>query len=148
MLLSLLFKSDPEDVRLILVDPKMLELAVYDGIPHLLTPVITDMTDASNGLRWCVAEMDRRYKLMSMMGVRNLASFNKKIQDADKGGKQILNPLNEDEEEFLEVLPSIVVVVDEFADIVKDDRSVNTGNYTDALDVMYMISQIYSNDKK
>ena len=115
MLLSLLFKSDPKDVRLILVDPKMLELAVYDGIPHLLTPVITDMTDASNGLRWCVAEMDRRYKLMSMMGVRNLAGFNKKIQDAEKGGKQILNPLNEDEEEFLEVLPSIVVVVDEFA---------------------------------
>ena len=118
MLLSLLFKSDPKDVRLILVDPKMLELAVYDGIPHLLTPVITDMTDASNGLRWCVAEMDRRYKLMSMMGVRNLAGFNKKIQDAEKGGKQILNPLKEDEEEFLEVLPSIVVVVDEFADMM------------------------------
>ena len=118
MLLSLLFKSDPEEVRLILVDPKMLELAVYDGIPHLLTPVITDMTDASNGLRWCVAEMDRRYKLMSMMGVRNLAGFNKKIQDADNNGKQILNPLNEDEEEYLEVLPSIVVVVDEFADMM------------------------------
>ena len=118
MLLSLLFKSDPEEVRLILVDPKMLELAVYDGIPHLLTPVITDMTDASNGLRWCVAEMDRRYKLMSMMGVRNLAGFNKKIQEAEKNGKQILNPLNEDEEEYLEVLPSIVVVVDEFADMM------------------------------
>ena len=118
MLLSLLFKSDPEEVRLILVDPKMLELAVYDGIPHLLTPVITDMTDASNGLRWCVAEMDRRYKLMSMMGVRNLTGFNKKIQDAEKNGKQILNPLNEDEEEYLEVLPSIVVVVDEFADMM------------------------------
>ncbi len=118
MLLSLLFKSDPEEVRLILVDPKMLELAVYDGIPHLLTPVITDMTDASNGLRWCVAEMDRRYKLMSMMGVRNLAGFNKKIQEAEKNGKQILNPLNEDEDEYLEVLPSIVVVVDEFADMM------------------------------
>jgi S-DNA-T family DNA segregation ATPase FtsK/SpoIIIE len=118
MLLSLLFKSDPEEVRLILVDPKMLELAVYDGIPHLLTPVITDMTDASNGLRWCVAEMDRRYKLMSMMGVRNLSGFNKKIQEAEKNGKQILNPLNEDEEEYLEVLPSIVVVVDEFADMM------------------------------
>ena len=118
MLLSLLFKSDPEDVRLILVDPKMLELAVYDGIPHLLTPVITDMTDASNGLRWCVAEMDRRYKLMSMMGVRNLAGFNKKIQEAEKNGKQILNPVDEDEDEFLEVLPSIVVVVDEFADMM------------------------------
>ena len=118
MLLSLLFKSDPEEVRLILVDPKMLELAVYDGIPHLLTPVITDMTDASNGLRWCVAEMDRRYKLMSMMGVRNLSGFNKKIQEAEKNGKQILNPLNEDEKEYLEVLPSIVVVVDEFADMM------------------------------
>ena len=118
MLLSLLFKSDPEDVRLILVDPKMLELAVYDGIPHLLTPVITDMIDASNGLRWCVAEMDRRYKLMSMMGVRNLAGFNKKVQEAEKNGKQMLNPLNEDEDEYLEVLPSIVVVVDEFADMM------------------------------
>ena len=118
MLLSLLFKSDPEEVRLILVDPKMLELAVYDGIPHLLTPVITDMTDASNGLRWCVAEMDRRYKLMSMMGVRNLAGFNKKIQEAEKNSKQILNPLNEDEDEYLEALPSIVVVVDEFADMM------------------------------
>ena len=118
MLLSLLFKSDPEEVRLILVDPKMLELAVYDGIPHLLTPVITDMTDASNGLRWCVAEMDRRYKLMSMMGVRNLAGFNKKVLEAEKNGKQILNPLNEDENEYLEVLPSIVVVVDEFADMM------------------------------
>jgi S-DNA-T family DNA segregation ATPase FtsK/SpoIIIE len=118
MLLSLLFKSDPDEVRLILVDPKMLELAVYDGIPHLLTPVITDMTDASNGLRWCVAEMDRRYKLMSMMGVRNLAGFNKKIEEAEKNGKQILNPLIEDVEEYLEVLPSIVVVVDEFADMM------------------------------
>ena len=118
MLLSLLFKSDPEEVRLILVDPKMLELAVYDGIPHLLTPVITDMTDASNGLRWCVAEMDRRYKLMSMMGVRNLAGFNKKVLEAEKNGKQILNPLNEDKDEYLEVLPSIVVVVDEFADMM------------------------------
>ena len=118
MLLSLLFKSDPEEVRLILVDPKMLELAVYDGIPHLLSPVITDMTDASNGLRWCVAEMDRRYKLMSMMGVRNLAGFNKKIKDAEKNGKQILNPLDENEDEYLEALPSIVVVVDEFADMM------------------------------
>ena len=82
MLLSLLFKSDPEDVRLILIDPKMLELSVYDGIPHLLTPVITDMSDAANGLRWCVAEMDRRYKLMSAMGVRNLASFNSAIKES------------------------------------------------------------------
>ena len=118
MLLSLLFKSDPKDVRLILIDPKMLELSVYDGIPHLLTPVITDMTDASNGLRWCVVEMDRRYKLMSMMGVRNLAGYNKKIKEAANNGKQILNPLKEDIEEYLEELPSIVVVVDEFADMM------------------------------
>ncbi len=118
MLLSLLFKSDPENVRFILIDPKILELKVFDGIPHLLTPVITDMTDASNALRWCVAEMDRRYKLMSMMGVKNLAGFNKKIQSAEKNGKQILNPLKEDVEEYLEVLPSIVVVVDEFADMM------------------------------
>ena len=120
MLLSLLFKSNPENVRLILIDPKILELKVFDDIPHLLTPVITDMTNASNALRWCVAEMDRRYKLMSMMGgnVKNIAGFNKKIQNADANGKQILNPLNEDEEEFLEVLPSIVVVVDEFADMM------------------------------
>ena len=118
MLLSLLFKSDPEDVRLILIDPKMLELSVYDGIPHLLTPVITDMTDASNGLRWCVAEMDRRYKLMSIMGVRNLQGFNKKIEDAAANGQQIPDPLTEDEDVFLEKLPAIVVVVDEFADMM------------------------------
>ena len=118
MLLSLLFKSDPEDVRLILIDPKMLELSVYDGIPHLLTPVITDMSDAANGLRWCVAEMDRRYKLMSAMGVRNLASFNSTIRDASEKGESIQNPLKEDEEDYLEELPSIVVVVDEFADMM------------------------------
>ena len=118
MLLSLLFKSDPEDVRLILIDPKMLELSVYDGIPHLLTPVITDMSDAANGLRWCVAEMDRRYKLMSAMGVRNLSSFNSSIKDALEKGESIQNPLKDNEEEFLEELPSIVVVVDEFADMM------------------------------
>ena len=119
MLLSLLFKSDPTDVRLILIDPKMLELSVYDGIPHLLTPVITDMTDASNGLRWCVAEMDRRYKLMSEMGVRNLAGFNKKINEAKVSGKPLFDPFVEEDEEIeLEPLPSIVVVVDEFADMM------------------------------
>ena len=118
MLLSLLFKSDPEEVRMILIDPKMLELSVYEGIPHLLTPVITDMSNASNGLRWCVAEMDRRYKLMSLTGVKSLAAYNKKIKDAEKNNKQIVNPYNEDEEEFLETLPSIVVVVDEFADMM------------------------------
>ena len=94
MLLSLLFKSDPSDVRLILIDPKMLELSVYDGIPHLLTPVITDMTDASNGLRWCVAEMDRRYKLMSEMGVRNLSGFNKKVAEAKLDGKPLFDPVS------------------------------------------------------
>jgi len=119
MLLSLLFKSDPTDVRLILIDPKMLELSVYDGIPHLLTPVITDMTDASNGLRWCVAEMDRRYKLMSEMGVRNLAGFNKKVKEAKASGKPLYDPFVEEDEEIeLEALPSIVVVVDEFADMM------------------------------
>jgi S-DNA-T family DNA segregation ATPase FtsK/SpoIIIE len=118
MLLSLLFKSDPSDVRLILIDPKMLELSVYDGIPHLLTPVITDMTDASNGLRWCVAEMDRRYKLMSEMGVRNLTGFNKKVSESKENGKPLLDPLIEDSDVELEELPSIVVVVDEFADMM------------------------------
>jgi S-DNA-T family DNA segregation ATPase FtsK/SpoIIIE len=92
MLLSLLYKSTPADVRLILVDPKMLELSVYDGIPHLLTPVITDMKDAANGLRWCVAEMERRYKLMAAVGVRNLAGYNRKVADAEKAGTPIDRP--------------------------------------------------------
>jgi S-DNA-T family DNA segregation ATPase FtsK/SpoIIIE len=93
MLLSLLYKSTPADVRLILVDPKMLELSVYDGIPHLLTPVITDMKDAANGLRWCVAEMERRYKLMAALGVRNLAGYNRKVSEAGKAGTPIVDPL-------------------------------------------------------
>jgi S-DNA-T family DNA segregation ATPase FtsK/SpoIIIE len=118
MLLSLLFKSDPEAVRLIMIDPKILELSVYEGIPHLLTPVITDMTDASNGLRWCVAEMDRRYKLMSEMGVRGLAAFNQKVAEGKASGNPLLDPFNEEEEVPLEELPSIVVVVDEFADMI------------------------------
>jgi DNA segregation ATPase FtsK/SpoIIIE, S-DNA-T family len=129
MLLSLLYKSTPKEVRLILVDPKMLELSVYDGIPHLLTPVITDMKDASNGLRWCVGEMERRYKLMSAMGVRNLAGFNRKVDDANKAGTPIADPLFKPEENFeagaavatapnLETLPCIVVVIDEFADMM------------------------------
>lgn len=129
MLLSLLYKSTPEEVRLILVDPKMLELSVYDGIPHLLTPVITDMKDAANGLRWCVAEMERRYKLMAAMGVRNLAGFNRKINDAIKAGEPLKDPLFNPEEHFdageeqavapdLAPLPSIVVVIDEFADMM------------------------------
>ena len=129
MLLSLLYKSSPKDVRLILVDPKMLELSVYEGIPHLLTPVITDMKDASNGLRWCVGEMERRYKLMAALGVRNLAGYNRKVEDAFKKGEPIPDPLWRPEEEFiageevptapdLETLPSIVVVIDEFADMM------------------------------
>jgi S-DNA-T family DNA segregation ATPase FtsK/SpoIIIE len=129
MLLSLLYKSGPADVRLILVDPKMLELSVYDGIPHLLTPVITDMKDAANGLRWCVAEMERRYKLMASLGVRNLAGYNRKVEDAAKAGSPLPDPLwtpdpifaETDEEQAppsLEKLPAIVVVIDEFADMM------------------------------
>ncbi len=129
MLLSLLYKASPADVRLMLVDPKMLELSVYDGIPHLLTPVITDMKDAANGLRWCVAEMERRYKLMAALGVRNLAGFNRKVEDANRAGKPIPDPLwtpdpilaMTDEEQTapgLEKLPCVVVVIDEFADMM------------------------------
>jgi S-DNA-T family DNA segregation ATPase FtsK/SpoIIIE len=129
MLISLLYKSTPAEVRLILVDPKMLELSVYDGIPHLLTPVITDMKDAANGLRWCVAEMERRYKLMSAMGVRNLAGFNRKVEDAIASDNPIPDPLWVPDEVYqagqdqpiapsLETLPSIVVVIDEFADMI------------------------------
>ena len=93
MLLSLLFKASPEEVRRIMVDPKMLELAVYEGIPHLLTPVVTDMKDAANALRWCVAEMERRYRLMAAMGVRNVGGFNRKVKDAIKAGEPIADPL-------------------------------------------------------
>jgi S-DNA-T family DNA segregation ATPase FtsK/SpoIIIE len=127
MILSILFKSSPKQVRMIMIDPKMLELSVYDGIPHLLTPVITDMKDAANGLRWCVAEMERRYKLMSAMGVRNLAGFNKKVSDAAKAGNPIPDPLwkadpmldlESQSPEDLEELPVIVVVVDELADMM------------------------------
>lgn len=126
MLCSVLFKATPEEVRLILVDPKMLELSVYEGIPHLLTPVITDMKDAANGLRWCVAEMERRYKLMASVGVRNLAGFNKKVRDAKKAGDPIRDPLYDPSVQLdphapapeLEPMPFIVVVVDEFADMM------------------------------
>ena len=127
MILSLLFKSTPEQVRMIMIDPKMLELSVYDGIPHLLTPVITDMKDAANGLRWCVGEMERRYKLMSALGVRNLAGFNAKVSDAQKTGKPISDPtwqfdpmlLSEEQSApELEPLPSVVVIVDELADMM------------------------------
>ncbi|MDN4500448.1 DNA translocase FtsK [Pseudomonas mosselii] len=123
MILSILFKSGPEDARLIMIDPKMLELSIYEGIPHLLCPVVTDMKDAANALRWSVAEMERRYKLMAAMGVRNLAGFNRKIKDAQEAGEIIHDPLYrresmDDEPPALKTLPTIVVVVDEFADMM------------------------------
>ena len=127
MILSLLYKSEPKDVRLVLVDPKMLELSVYEGIPHLLAPVVTDMTKAANALHWCVGEMERRYKLMSAMGVRNLSGFNARIREAEKTGSFIADPLaaslslSGDPEAGpppLKSLPYIVVVIDELADLM------------------------------
>jgi S-DNA-T family DNA segregation ATPase FtsK/SpoIIIE len=120
MILSLLYKAEPSKVRLILVDPKMLELSVYEGIPHLLAPVVTDMRQAANALNWCVAEMERRYKLMSTFGVRNLAGFNQKQREAEKAGTPLTNPftLTPDSPEPLEELPLIVVVIDELADLM------------------------------
>ena len=126
MILSMLYKSTPEQVRMIMVDPKMLELSVYEGIPHLLTPVVTDMKEASNALRWGVAEMERRYKLMSKMGVRNLKGFNQMVKDAEKKGETIRDPMFvlerplEEGEEFpvLTTLPHIVIVIDELADMM------------------------------
>lgn len=124
MILSLLYKSTPEDVRMIMIDPKMLELSVYEGIPHLLAEVVTDMKEAANALRWCVGEMERRYKLMSALGVRNLKGYNHKIKQAIEEGEPIRDPLWKFEESMLteapllEKLPAIVVVVDEFADMM------------------------------
>ncbi len=127
MILSLLFKASPRDVRMIMVDPKMLELAVYEEIPHLLTPVVTDMKDAANALRWCVAEMERRYRLMAALGVRNVGGFNRKVVESIKVKAPILDPLwqpdpllNEADQVApeLETLPFIVVVIDEFADMM------------------------------
>lgn len=123
MILSILFKSTPEQARLIMIDPKMLELSIYEGIPHLLCPVVTDMKEAANALRWSVAEMERRYKLMSKMGVRNLAGFNRKVKDAEEAGTPLSDPLYKresihDEAPLLKTLPTIVVVVDEFADMM------------------------------
>jgi len=120
MILSLLYKSEPKDVRLIMVDPKMLELSIYEGIPHLLAPVVTDMNKAANALHWCVGEMERRYKLMSAMGVRNLAGFNGKIREAEKAGEHIPNPfpLVPESPEPLKTLPYVVVVIDELADLM------------------------------
>ena len=120
MILSLLYKAPPSQVRLILIDPKMLELSVYEGIPHLLAPVVTDMRQASHALNWCVGEMERRYKLMSALGVRNLAGFNQKVRDADKAKSPLANPLAVDdpEAEPLHEMPLIVVVIDELADLM------------------------------
>lgn len=120
IILSLIYKSTPDQVRLILVDPKMLELSVYEGIPHLLTPVVVDMKEAANALRWCVAEMERRYKLMSSLGVRNLNGYNQKVQEAMQTEEPLMNPLTKDSEEpeLLEELPLIVVVIDELADMM------------------------------
>ncbi|WP_258171802.1 DNA translocase FtsK [Burkholderia multivorans] len=120
MILSLLYKATPDDVRLIMIDPKMLELSVYEGIPHLLAPVVTDMKLAANALNWCVGEMEKRYRLMSAVGVRNLAGFNQKIRDAEAKEKKIGNPfsLTPDDPEPLSTLPLIVVVIDELADLM------------------------------
>ena len=129
MVLSLLYKATAEHVRLIMIDPKMLELSVYEGIPHLLAPVVTDMKEAANALRWCVAEMERRYRLMSHMGVRNLAGFNKKVKDAIEAGQPIPDPMYQPPELLsdddvlpdpptLTPLPQIVVIVDELADMM------------------------------
>ncbi len=120
LILSWLYKADANQVRLILIDPKMLELSVYEGIPHLLAPVVTDMRQAASALNWCVAEMERRYKLMSMLGVRNLAGYNQKIRDTEKAGEKIPHPfsLTPDEPEPLVEMPLIVVVIDELADLM------------------------------
>jgi S-DNA-T family DNA segregation ATPase FtsK/SpoIIIE len=124
MILSLLYKATPEDVRMLMIDPKMLELSVYEGIPHLLTEVVTDMKEAANGLRWCVGEMERRYKLMSALGVRNLKGFNTKVLEAIENGQPHSDPLwkpSDGMEEVapkLEKLPAIVVIIDEFADMM------------------------------
>ncbi len=126
MILSLLYKSTPADVRMIMIDPKMLELSVYEGIPHLLTPVVTDMNDAANALRWSVAEMERRYRLMSLLGVRNIEGFNKLVRAAAARGEPIKDPLfkpemglvDDQEHPVLEPLPNIVIVIDELADMM------------------------------
>jgi DNA segregation ATPase FtsK/SpoIIIE, S-DNA-T family len=120
MILSLLYKSEADKVRLIMIDPKMLELSIYEGIPHLLAPVVTDMRHAAHALNWCVGEMERRYKLMAAMGVRNLAGYNKQIADAQKAGKPLTNPfsLTPDSPEPLTSMPMIVVIIDELADLM------------------------------
>lgn len=126
MILSMLFKATPDEVRMIMIDPKMLELSIYEGIPHLLTPVVTDMKEAANALRWSVAEMERRYKLMSMLGVRNLAGYNQKVKEAIEAGEPLLDPMwnpnmavsDEDGPPPLGPLPFVVIVIDELADMM------------------------------
>ncbi len=130
MVLSLVYKATPEHVRMIMIDPKMLELSVYEGIPHLLSPVVTDMKQAANALRWCVAEMERRYQLMAMLGVRNIGGFNRKVKDANDAGKPIKDPIRmqkiaqgvpgivAEDVEDLTSLPFIVVIIDELADLM------------------------------
>src|SRR6202041_1600641 len=130
MVLSLVYKATPEHVRMIMIDPKMLELSVYEGIPHLLSPVVTDMKQAANALRWCVAEMERRYQLMSALGVRNIGGFNRKVKDAAEAGKPIKDPIRmqkiaqgvpgivAEAVEELTPLPFIVVIIDELADLM------------------------------
>jgi S-DNA-T family DNA segregation ATPase FtsK/SpoIIIE len=127
MVLSLLYKSPADSVRLIMIDPKMLELSVYEGIPHLLAPVVTDMKQAANALRWCVAEMERRYQLMAAVGVRNLVGFNRKVHEAEEAGNPIRNPVelkrlppdgDPNTVPMLEQLPHIVVIIDELADLM------------------------------
>lgn len=124
LILSLVYKSTPEQVRMIMVDPKFLELSIYDGIPHLLTPVVTDMNKAANALRWCITEMDRRFRLMAGISVRNIAGFNKKVETATKAGRPLTEPVQDGKEdegvepEILTVLPYIVVIVDELADLM------------------------------
>jgi len=123
LILSMVYKSTPEQVRLIMIDPKMLELAMYEGIPHLLAPVVTDMKQAANALRWCIVEMERRYRLMAALGVRNISGYNTKVRDAEKAGKPILDPIykvesDEDQVPELKTLPYIVILIDELADLM------------------------------
>jgi S-DNA-T family DNA segregation ATPase FtsK/SpoIIIE len=123
LILSMVYKSTPEQVRFIMVDPKMLELAMYEGIPHLLAPVVTDMKQAANALRWCIVEMERRYRLMAALGVRNISGYNSKVREAEKAGKPILDPIyqvqsDDDEVPELKALPYIVILIDELADLM------------------------------
>ncbi len=123
LILSMVYKSTPEQVRFIMVDPKMLELAMYEGIPHLLAPVVTDMKQAANALRWCIVEMERRYRLMAALGVRNISGYNSKVREAEKAGKPMLDPIyqvqsDDDEVPELKTLPYIVILIDELADLM------------------------------